>query len=138
MKRLATAVMTMTVACAALSLALPVRADEHRDAGQNARQHQRLVAGVLDACENFRAVRYNGDTICLQAPRVAPCQDGRAFAVREQQARDVRHGRSFAAAARTKVANTDDRLRQMAPALRVARVPSPPPRGDHAVDGARC
>jgi len=35
MKRLATAVMTMTVACAALTLALPARADEHRDGGRH-------------------------------------------------------------------------------------------------------
>ena len=46
---------------------IAVGADEHRHAGQRAREHQRLVAGRVEAGEDARAVGDDGDAVARDA-----------------------------------------------------------------------
>ena len=115
---------------------LAVAPDQHRHAGQRARQHQRFVAGVVEIREDTRAIGDDRDLVARHAPGVAATEDGGAFAAIEKQARDVGHERRLSAAPDAQVANAHHRSRQPASASRIRPVPSAPPSCRRAVHRA--
>ncbi len=116
---------------------IPVGADEHRNGGQRASQHQRFVACRLNVREDGPPVRHDGDTVVRRRPAVAARQHRRTFTLLDEEPGNRRDDRRLAAAADAEVADAHDRLAQPSATRRVAAVPSATPRGGRAVEQAR-
>jgi len=112
---------------------IPVAGDEHRDAWQSAREHQRFISRAVEVGQESLAVAHHRHAVRRPRPRIAACQDGRAVAGILEQTCEVRHERRLPAAADRHVADADDRPVQSAPAVRAARVPPASFTGDGGV-----
>ena len=86
-----------------------IGADGDDDAGDGARQHQRLVAGRIDAGQHARPVGHHGHAGRRDAPAVAAREDRRPFTARDEQPGEVFDDRRLAGAADAQVADADHR-----------------------------
>src|SRR5437762_1480159 len=67
---------------------IAIGTDEHGHAGERARQHQRLVAGLVEIRDYAGAVGDNGDAVAGDAAAVAARQHRRTLALLDQQTCD--------------------------------------------------
>src|SRR5712671_406293 len=88
---------------------IAIGADQHRDAGERARQHQRLIARFVEAGDDVRAIRHDRHAIAGYAAPVAASEHSWMFALLEEQPGDVFDDRRLATAADAQVADAHDR-----------------------------
>jgi hypothetical protein len=108
----------------------PVLADHHDRPGHRAREHERLVAGEVNAGQHARAVADDDRARRAIAPAVAPAEDGGTLAGGEQEPGDVLDDRRLAAPAGGQVPDADDGpVEPLRPDGRRAARPRPRPEG---------
>ena len=115
---------------------IAIGADHHDDAGHGAREHQRLVAGRVEAGADARAVRDDRDAGRSDPAAVAAREDRGTLAARHEQAREVLDDRGLPGAADAKVADADHRTPEPLLPVGMARVPRAPPAGGGPVQSA--
>src|SRR5215510_8946947 len=119
---------------------VPIGAHDDHDAFllKRAGEHERLVAGVVDAGKHSRAVRHNRRAGTGMPSPISSRENRRPLPRRRQQPRDVLDERRLAAAADGKIAHADDRPREPAPTIGMTRIPAAPTGGRRTVNRAQC